>query len=405
MKKLLSIALILITANLFAAGKAADKDGILLKFKQTKGDSVSHISTVDEETYINGYLNSKTQFINRTTTTVKETHNDDSATLYTHYMTTQKSLVNGASETLSWGEEDFVTIKRKSNGELSDSDNDSLPTVRSVPCFPQEPVKPGDTWQAEGSEVHDCKELFGMKDAINVPFVATYKYERDEEIDGIKLNVISVYYEFSQTSDGKEYYSTYYGTEGWAKQTIYWDSTKGDLDHYTEDFVIAMYDVVGNQYVFKGSSHGEVTEYKSVNDDTNVEKLQEVIEKNNLDNVSVTRGEKGLTISLENIQFEADSNILLPSEQEKLKKIGSILKEFSNDLLITGHCAERGTVSARQKLSEERAQTVAQFLITNGIRDEYHIFTQGKGSTQPVASNDTEEGRARNRRVEITIMD
>lgn len=405
MKKILFAAAILISANLFAAGKSTNEAGILLKFKQIKGDSVSHISTVDEETYINGYLNSKTQFINRTTTTVKETHEDDCATLYTHYMTTQNSLVNGASETLSWGEEDFVTIKRKSNGELSDSDNDSLPTVRSVPCFPQEPVKIGDTWQAEGSEVHDCKELFGMKDAINVPFTASYKYEKDEEINGIKLNVISVYYEFSQKSDGKDYYSTYYGTEGWAKQTIYWDSSKGDLDHYTEDFVIAMYDVAGNQYVFKGSSHGEVTEYKSVNDDTNVEKLQEVIEKNNLDNVSVTRGEKGLTISLENIQFEADSNILLPSEQEKLKKIGSILKDFSNDLLITGHCAERGTVSARQKLSEERAQTVAQFLITNGIRDEYHIFTQGKGSTQPVASNDTEEGRARNRRVEITIMD
>lgn len=403
MKKILTAtALIFIfsaSANIFAA------ESVQFKFKQNEGDAVSHISTVDEETYINGYLNSKTQFINRTTTTIKETQDDGSATLFTHYMTTQNSLLNGANETLSWGEEDFVTIKRKQNGELYDSDNNALPTVRSVPHFSDMPVKIGDSWESDGTEVHDCREMFNMSEPISVPFTALYKYEKDEVIDGIKLNVISVYYEFSQTASGKDYYSTYYGTEGWAKQIIYWDSERGDLDHFTEDFVIAIYDVAGNQYVFKGASHGEVTEYKSVNNDANVEKLQEVIEKNNLDNVSVTRGEKGLTISLENIQFEPDSNVLMPSEQEKLKKIGAILKDFSNDLLITGHCAERGTAAARQKLSEERAQTVAQFLITSGIRDEYHIFTQGKGSTQPIASNDTEEGRARNRRVEITIMD
>ena len=402
MKRILPV----IFAMFFSFGLFA-ASGVTFKFNQTKGDSVSHISTVDEETYINGYLNSKTQFINRTSTTVTETQKDGSATLYTHYMTTQNSLLNGSKETLSWGEEDFVTIKRKQTGELFDSDNDALPTVRSVPHFSEKSVKAGESWQAEGTEVHDCRELFNMTEPISVPFTATYTYERDETIDGKKLNVISVYYEFSQTADENSYFSvsTYYGTEGWAKQEIFWDQNRGDIDHYTEDFVIAIYDIMGNQYVFKGSSHGEVTEYKSVNDDANVKKIQKQVDKYKLDNISVTRGEKGLTISLENIQFEADSDVLLPSEQEKLKKLGKILKDFSNDLLITGHCAERGTVAARQKLSEERAESVAQFLISNDIRDEYHIFTQGKGSTQPIATNATEEGRARNRRVEITIMD
>ena len=402
MKRILPV----IFAMFFSFGLFA-ASGVTFKFNQTKGDSVSHISTVDEETYINGYLNSKTQFINRTSTTVTETQKDGSATLYTHYMTTQNSLLNGSKETLSWGEEDFVTIKRKQTGELFDSDNDALPTVRSVPHFSEKSVKAGESWQADGTEVHDCRELFNMAEPISVPFTATYTYDRDETIEGKKLNVISVYYEFSQTADENSYFSvsTYYGTEGWAKQEIFWDQNRGDIDHYTEDFVIAIYDIMGNQYVFKGSSHGEVTEYKSVNDDANVKKIQKQVDKYKLDNISVTRGEKGLTISLENIQFEADSDVLLPSEQEKLKKLGKILKDFSNDLLITGHCAERGTVAARQKLSEERAESVAQFLISNDIRDEYHIFTQGKGSTQPIATNATEEGRARNRRVEITIMD
>ncbi|MDY5916818.1 MAG: OmpA family protein, partial [Treponema sp.] len=157
--------------------------------------------------------------------------------------------------------------------------------------------------------------------------------------------------------------------------------------------------------IFNGKSQGEVTGFTSVNSQANVKKLQETFKNYNLDNVNVSQGEKGLTLSIENIQFEPDSDKLLPSEQKKLQKIGEVLKQFNNDLLITGHCAERGTESARQALSESRAKSVADFLIKNNIRNEYHIFTQGKGSSQPVASNTTEEGRSRNRRVEITIMD
>ena len=129
------------------------------------------------------------------------------------------------------------------------------------------------------------------------------------------------------------------------------------------------------------------------------------MEEYNLKDVSVSKGEKGLTISIENIQFEPDSDLLLNSEQIKLEKIGKILKTVSNDLLITGHCADRGTKKAQQNLSESRAKAVADFLINNGVRDQYHIFTQGKGASEPIASNKTEKGRQKNRRVEITIMD
>ena len=153
------------------------------------------------------------------------------------------------------------------------------------------------------------------------------------------------------------------------------------------------------------NSYGEVTEYKSVNDKDNLKKLQKKVEKYKLDNISVKQGDKGLTISLDAIQFEPDSDVLMPSEKKKIEKLGEILKEFSNDLLITGHCAKRGTVSAQQKLSEERAEAVAAYLVELGIRDEYHVFTQGKGAEEPVASNATEAGRIKNRRVEITIMD
>ena len=59
----------------------------------------------------------------------------------------------------------------------------------------------------------------------------------------------------------------------------------------------------------------------------------------------------------------------------------------------------------RKILSEERASTVAEYLIGLNVRDRFHVFTQGFGAERPVATNRTEEGKARNRRVEITIMD
>ncbi len=410
MKRISISAMILFMAISFCSAE----DGILFQFKHKKGDAVSHVATVEEEAYINGRLNNRTEFINRTSTTVTETQKDGSALLSTHYMTTQNNFINTTGRMLSWGEEDSVKIYRDKNGQLHDSDNQFLPTVQSVPSFSDKKVKIGDSWTCQGLEVHDCRELFNMEEAIQVPFTATYTYTGDEEVEATEtseaktLRIIEVQYKFYQDNLNENQYNygcTYAGTQGQAVQKIWWDNEHGELDHYIEEFVIYMYDTYNNTFAFRGTAHGEVTEYKSVNNKENLKKLQKKVEKYKLDNISVKQSDKGLTISLDSIQFEPDSNVLLPSEKKKLEKIGEILKEFSNDLLITGHCAKRGTVNAQQRLSEERADAVAEFLVAKGIRDQYHVFTQGKGATEPVASNDTEEGRIKNRRVEITIMD
>ena len=397
-------------------------EGILFQFVHKKGDAFSHVSTVYEEAYFNGRLNNKTEFINRTSSTVLDILEDGSEYLQTDYMTTQNSLIQRTGDTLSWGEENSVKLYRRKNGEFYNCSSDFLPTVRNVPSFPSEKIQIGQSWQAEGLEVHDCRELFQMNEALSIPFTATYTYsdtitvnpsenhnnfEKNSKIESKTLHIIDVYYNFFQDNTSGQYYknSTFAGAKGYAKQKIYWDTQKNEIDHFQEEFQIKMVDFYGNTYIFNGKSQGEVTGFTSVNSQANVKKLQETFKNYNLDNVNVSQGEKGLTLSIENIQFEPDSDRLLPSEQKKLQKIGEVLKQFKNDLLVTGHCAERGTESARQALSESRAKSVADFLIKNNIRSEYHIFTQGKGSSQPVASNATEEGRSRNRRVEITIMD
>ena len=401
MKKAISILSILLFAAVLSA------QSVKFEFKQKKGNSGSYISTVEEDVYINNVPSHHAEIINRISSKMTNVAADGEAFIYATYMTTENSISQRTGRSLTWGEETTSVFSRKKNGELTISDDIYMPTVRNVPVFPDKKVKVGETWTAKGKEVQDVRKAFNMEKALIFPFEANYTYKEDKTIDGKKLNVILVDYEFSYEATDEQLNAgqTLTQSTGWSKQTLYWDNDKGLLDHYDEEFLIKIKDIYGNLYVFTGTAHAELTEFSSLNDDTTVKQLKDTFDKLKLDNISVKKGDKGLTISLDNIQFEADSDKLLDSEKVKLKKIGELLKKYSNDLLITGHCAERGTVSARQKLSEERAEAVASYLIDLGVRDEYHIFTQGKGSKEPVASNSTEEGRAKNRRVEITIMD
>lgn len=410
MKKFLALSAVFLSVLFTISAQnnnSGNNEGILFKFNQVEGNSSSYISTVEEDAYFNGILNNHAEIINRISTKIESVDEDGTALLKTSYMTTNNTLLTNSKRSLSWGEENYVEVSRKTNGELVIDKNAFMPTVRNVPVFPSVPRKIGETWTAKGEEVHDVRQLFNMSTPIIIPFTASYKYVKDVTIDGIVFNVIEIYYDFYQqnTLSNKRAGSLYDSTTGYSKQTLYWDNQKGILDHYNEEFRILMKDVYGNQYLFFGTAHSEITEFISVNNDDTLEEIQNTFDTLNLDNISVKKGEKGLTISIENIQFEPDSNILLDSEKEKIKLIATILTQFPNDLLITGHCADRGTFQARQVLSEERAESVAQYLKELGVRDEYHIFTQGKGSTEPIATNNTEEGRSKNRRVEITIME
>ena len=371
MKKTLT-SIILLTAAIFCLNAESGKK---FEFKQNKDDAYRYLSTVEEDVYYNGYLNHHAQIINRISSRVVNAAADGEAFIFADYMTTDDSISNKTGRHLVWGEESTSVFARKKSGELTISDDIFMPTVRNVPVFPQKPVKKGEKWTAEGKEVQ-VRKAFKMEKPLIFPFTANYLYKEDLVQDKTTLNVITVDYTFDYESSDYDLANgtTLASSTGYSKQVLYWDSAKGLLDHYTEQFEIRITDIYGNIYIFTGTASAEKTD-------------------------------KGLTISLDKIQFEPDSDILLDSEKLKLEKIAEILKQFSNDLLITGHCADRGTVKARQLLSEQRAQSVASYLEELGVRDEYHIFTQGKGSTEPVASNATEEGRIKNRRVEITIME
>lgn len=121
--------------------------------------------------------------------------------------------------------------------------------------------------------------------------------------------------------------------------------------------------------------------------------------------VTVDTTPAGIRLTIPNLQFKPDSAELLGGEKDRIDKIAQVLKEVPEcKLLIEGHTAAVGKEAGELQLSKERAQAIAQALIARGIPAE-RLIIKGSGGKKPVADNSTAEGKAKNRRVEITILD
>jgi outer membrane protein OmpA-like peptidoglycan-associated protein len=114
---------------------------------------------------------------------------------------------------------------------------------------------------------------------------------------------------------------------------------------------------------------------------------------------------RGTVITLAGgVLFESNKAALLPGAQNSLGQIADALKEETDKrILVEGHTDSRGAATTNQALSQARAESVAAFLISRGVPSD-HVTTAGLGPSRPVADNNTAEGRANNRRVEIVIQ-
>jgi outer membrane protein OmpA-like peptidoglycan-associated protein len=112
---------------------------------------------------------------------------------------------------------------------------------------------------------------------------------------------------------------------------------------------------------------------------------------------------RGLIVNMSDVLFDTGSYTLKPGAREKLAKIsGIVLAHPGLSLQIEGHTDSVGGDDFNQQLSERRADSVRDFLAEQGVAGS-SITARGFGKTQPVASNDTAEGRQRNRRVELVV--
>ncbi len=129
--------------------------------------------------------------------------------------------------------------------------------------------------------------------------------------------------------------------------------------------------------------------------------INEYIEEIDID---IEETAAGIKLAIRNLQFKPNSPELEDGENARLDQIAQVLNTTDARLLVEGHTARTGIEEGEQELSEERARAVAQALSERGVKIGRFIC-KGWGGRKPIDTNDTTEGRARNRRVEITILD
>ena len=109
-------------------------------------------------------------------------------------------------------------------------------------------------------------------------------------------------------------------------------------------------------------------------------------------------------ICMFNINFDFDSDVLRPESEEPLNKILNLMNQFPEiSIEVYGHTDSIGSVEYNQGLSERRARSAATYLVDHGI-DPARLFPIGFGKLLPIDTNETEEGRFHNRRVEFDIQ-
>ena len=119
----------------------------------------------------------------------------------------------------------------------------------------------------------------------------------------------------------------------------------------------------------------------------------------------VSRVGEGIAVTFASgILYPFDSDQILPAGRENLRQLAQSLQRYpGTEVLIVGHTDNVGSDAYNQALSQRRSDSARSYLVSMGI-DGGRIRTEGRGESEPIASNETEEGRAENRRVEIKLV-
>lgn len=279
-----------------------------------------------------------------------------------------------------------------------------FPVMRNIPLFPNENIIPGSKWKSVGFEVHD---FFSTSDISVLPVNVDYEFIGIDS-DLLQTAKISYICNIDVTNTGSNSIDPkIYKVTGTSKNTLLFSLKENRplKETYERDYVIITSTM--DMYRFVDSGDRVWTQIQSTIDKKKeIARIEDDIKEQELEDVNISETADGLKLSLENISFEPDSAVLTEQEASRLKEIAKILTKYKDKhIRIVGHTADRGTAAAQMKLSALRAKSVAKELLHYNAITSKNTEIQGKGASEPVATNDTEAGRKKNRRVEIFITE
>jgi outer membrane protein OmpA-like peptidoglycan-associated protein len=379
--------------------------GETFKFSYNSGDRYRILSSVDEWVYVNKEFSHRADILNKITVEVTGVE-EGSGRIDSVFQTSERT--SGSEGVYQWATEYESKFSRDEFGRYDIAPEYFMPVVRDVPVFPDRDLQPGDSWSWRGEEVHDFRKNFGIRDAYHIPIYVNYMYLGKGEWEGREFDKISVKYNifFRPASPpiGADIYPS--RIAGSSDQIVYWDREEGRPHAYEENFEFIFELSTGDSVEYSGLSEAYIIESPEMDKNAVAEGIQRRIDEEGVSDADVSVSEEGVKITLSNIQFAPNSFQLMFDEKAKLEQIASILCDYpERDILVEGHTALAGTAEGRKQLSEERARSVADYLLLKGCRDPEQIIMRGAGAEKPVADNDTKDGMMKNRRVEITILE
>jgi len=398
---LLFTALILYCPSVFS---------IEFSYKYKTGDKYRVVSNVNMDIFVDRKLSYRSEIVNRIAMEIIAVSGNKSRQAAT-FQSAETTVpvggaggTNAAANTFTWAMDYEAEFEQDNLGRMTVASQYFMPNVRDVPVFPGRDIAVGETWTANGTEVHDFRDSYGIEKPYTIPFMALYTYI------GLKMWKENEYPAFTvsyrifmepEAVPGKVYPRRIQGS---SDQTVYWDTDHGQAAAYEEFFRTILDLSDGQTWEYRGRAEAEVVEAPPMAKEEIAQSIAEEIAE--IPDATVRVSDEGIVISLENIQFAPDSAVLRQSEFAKLDKIAEILLKYPDrDILVGGHTALAGTAAGRLQLSQERAASVAEYLIRKKVRTADRVVIRGYGADRPIADNRTQEGMQRNRRVEITILE
>ena len=327
------------------------------------------------------------------------------------------SLIRNIKNQTAYREDERFTSQfyLKPNGEFDVDKMQYMPNVRSVPSFPldRDPnltedrkLEPGMTWDAPG------EEAMKFSQQIRVPFTVHYEYRGLENVNTAEGD--RQFHKF--ISNYELNYGDPEGTGprvfGYVTAVWFWDQEKGIPYFSQEEYNVIIVNEAGvaNEFKIKSKSYYKKYRIRNAADKENIiTDLKKILDEKSNDkpaSVEVKKTELGVTIEMADILFDVDSADLSSEAKRTLRKNAEYLNDHKDTpVLVQGHTDNTGGAAYNQKLSENRAQAVADYLLDKSDVSADQITYEGKGEKKPISDNSTPHGRKKNRRVEIILLD
>ncbi|MCK5153321.1 MAG: OmpA family protein [Spirochaetales bacterium] len=296
----------------------------------------------------------------------------------------------------------FTDFLLNNAGYVSIDNKFEVPLHRSFPAFSFDAVSPGDSWIASGTDlIYDSSGDF-----VTIPFLCRYIYRGDEIYQTRSVSVIDAQYALRYKKDPYDNNRSEINTINGSHKAVImlYNDEPGGIFIRTD---------VSQNIGYKNGSLESTTGFiltwydgiSALSVESNREKIIKSLEDIDNEDIILEERDNGLVLQMQNIHFLPDSPVILPEERLRMDVIARLLEEAEGStFLVVGHTADVGTSESQYELSVDRAKTIVDELVLRGIPSKQFLY-RGEGGDTPIASNLTTEGRAQNRRVEITILD